>query len=127
MATSSETAGGEAMAGGVLRDRSDWDWRHRAVIGLAAVTGVIHLYIGVLADPGFAPAFYAAGVGWFLGAAVFLTSYWRRWMYLLAGLYAVVQILFWVFSGFQFLTIGIVDKVVELAFLALVVVLYRER
>ena len=127
MSTTTETGGSAAETGGLVRSREDWDGRHWAVIGLALLTGVIHLYVGMLADPGFAPAFYAAGVGWFLGAAVFLTSFWRRWMYLLAAAYAVVQIGFWVLSGFQFLTVGVVDKLAELAFLALVLVLYRDR
>ena len=122
MATSSDTAGSGATADGILRDRSDWDWRHRALVGLAVVTGLIHLYLGPIAFAGF----YAAGAGWLLGAAVFLTTYWRRWMYLVAALYAVVQIGLWVASGFQFLQLGAVDKAVELAFIAIAVQLYRE-
>ena len=114
------------LTGTAGHSRAAFDRRHWAAFGLAVLSGVLHLYVGVLAEPGFAPAFYLAGVGWLVGAAVFLTPYWRRWMYLVAGVYAVVQIGLWVASGFQFLEVGVVDKLAELALLVLVVVLYRE-
>ncbi len=122
MATSSETAGSGATADGILRDRSDWDWRHWAVVAFAVVTGLIHLYLGPIAFAGF----YVAGVGWLLGAAVFLTSFWRRWMYLMAAAYAVVQIALWLVSGTPFLELGVVDKTIEIALIAIAVQLYRE-
>ena len=109
-------------AGGLLRSRDAFDTRQWAVLALAVVTGLVHLYVGLEAGV----PFYVAGVGWLVGAAVYLTSFWRRWMYLVAGLYAVVQIALWLLAGTPFFAIGVVDKVVEVAFLALVVQRYRE-
>lgn len=98
--------------------RSGLEW---VAAGLAVVTGVIHLSLGLTRG---IPQFTAAGVGFLLGVAVFLTRYWRRPFYLVAALYAAVQVVLWVQGGMRLFEIAVVDKAVQVAFVAVVLYLY---
>jgi len=89
---------------------------------LAVVTALIHIYLGV--TEGLTP-FVLAGIGFLLGAVVFLTAYWRRWFYLVAALFAAVQIVLWIVAGMRFFQIGAADKVVQALFVVVVLYLYR--
>ena len=100
---------------------------HWAGIVLAAITGVIHLWLGV----SFAPAalglsFLFAGVV-FLGAIVgVVLDVRRRLLYLLGIPFTAGQIPLWLAANWPDLgTIGIADKVVQVALIAVLVVLYR--
>jgi len=95
---------------------------HWAAVALAAVSGVIHVYLGVVEG---IPPFVVAGVGFFVGIAVFLTRFWRRLFYPVAAVFAFVQIALWLAGGMRFFTLGVVDKVVQAAFVVVVLYLYR--
>ena len=118
------TEGADARPLFTLDSRTGVHW---AAVVLAAVTGAIHLFLGVRVV-NFAPAmgylFVLAGLGFFGGIAVFLSRYWRRELYLVAAGYAVLQILAWLALG-QFNALGYVDKAVQVGFVALVIYLYR--
>lgn len=91
-------------------------------VALAVLTGLIHVYLGVTRG---VPPFTVAGVGFFLGVAVFLTRYWRRAFYLVAAVFAAVQVLLWVLGGMRFFQVGVVDKLVQVALVAVALALYR--
>lgn len=95
---------------------------HWVAVALAGVTGLIHLSLG-LAN-GIAP-FVVAGVGFLVGIAVFLSRYWRRWLYLVAAAFALVQVVLWLAAGMRFFAIGVVDKAVQVAFVAVTLYLWR--
>jgi len=72
---------------------------------LAAVTGIIHLFLGPQVM-GFSQTlgylFILNGVGFIGGAIVYLTRFWRRELFLVAAGYAVVTFLaFFFFGGFE--------------------------
>lgn len=100
---------------------------HWVAIATALVSAVIHLYLapkvlnfnqmmGIL--------FILAGVGYVGGIAIFVTDYWRRSLYLVAALFTVVQIVFWVVTGMNNPTFGYPDKAAQVIFTAAVGLLY---
>lgn len=106
----------------------DFDWRHWAVVALAVITGVIHLWLGV----GFVPealgwAFLVAGVGFLAGVVALLVDYRRRLVYLLGVPFTLGQIVGWyVVNAPDFSPLGYADKVIQVVLIVLLVVLYRE-
>ena len=101
---------------------------HWAGIVLAAITGVIHLWLGV----NFAPeplgiSFLVAGVG-FLGAIVaILVDYRRQLLYLLGIPFTAGQIVAWAaLNAPDFSPPGIADKIVQVLLIVVLVVLYRQ-
>jgi hypothetical protein len=101
---------------------------HWAGVVLAAVTGVLHLYLGVsfISTP-LGPAFIVAGLGFLGGVAALLVDYRRRLLYLLGIPFTAGQIVIWyVVNAPDFGTLGIVDKVVQVLFIVVLVVLYRQ-
>lgn len=96
---------------------------HYAAMGLAAITGVIHLYLYYV--QGFAP-FLLASLGFFgaIGLILVLPAY-RPWLYLVGIPYTLVQMAGWIAAGMPDFVLGVVDKVVQVALIALLVVLYR--
>lgn len=61
---------------------------------MAIVTGALHLLIvGRAPDQTLQILFALNGLGFLGGAALYLTRYWRRELYLVAALYALVTIL----------------------------------
>lgn len=95
---------------------------HKAAMGLAAVTGLIHLYLGVVAE---LPIFILAAAGFFFGiGALFMLSRPRRvYLYVLGILFTAGQIAIWLAVGAPNLTFGIPDKLAQVALIALLVVL----
>lgn len=91
-------------------------------IGLVFVTGVLHVYAGIV--EGRIPV-SLAGVG-FLGAIVlYVVDYRRRLLYLVGILYTAVQIPLWyVANAGSFTTLGYVDKAVQVVLVALLAYLY---
>jgi len=91
-------------------------------LGLVFVTGVLHVYAGVIEGR---PPVTLAGVG-FLGAMVlYLLDYRRRLLYLVGIVYTAVQIPIWyaVKAG-EYTVVGYVDKAVQVVLVALFVYLY---
>lgn len=89
---------------------------HMFAIVLAAITGIIHLYIGF----GFGgPELILAGVGFLGGTGLFLASVKRRWLYGLAIPYTIIQLFLWIEMGQPFIRFGIVDKFVQILLILL--------
>ena len=101
---------------------------HWAGVVLAAVTGVIHLVLGVrFIDSPLGWSFLVAGLGFLGGVAALLVDYRRRLLYLLGIPFTAGQIVIWyVVNAPDFGTLGIVDKVVQVLFIVVLVVLYRQ-
>ncbi|MFC6939174.1 hypothetical protein ACFQE8_04250 [Salinirubellus sp. GCM10025818] len=100
---------------------------HWAGVVLAVVTGVLHLVLGVsFGLSGFGISFVVAGLGFLVGAAAVLVDYRRRLVYLLGIPFTLGQIVIWYFvNAPDFSPLGIFDKVVQVAFVVVLVVLYR--
>jgi len=100
---------------------------HWLGIALALATGVIHLYLGASFLPsGLGISFVLAGIVFLAGALAILVDYRRKTMYLLGLPFTIGQIVVWyVVNAPDFGTLGIADKVVQVAFVAVLVVLYR--
>jgi hypothetical protein len=100
-------------------------------IALAAVTGAIHLLLGVRFVPSpIGVSFLLAGLGFFGAVALLLLDYRRRLLYAVGVPFTAVQILLWyVFNEPTSLgevgTLGLVDKVAQVALVVVLVVLYR--
>lgn len=96
---------------------------HALAMTLAGVTGLVHLYLYVA--QGFLP-FLLAGLGFFgaVGLLLVLPAY-RRWVYLAGIPFTLVQMGGWVAAGMPDFTLGVADKVVQLALIGLLVVLFR--
>lgn len=100
---------------------------HQAGIALAAVTGVLHLYLGALGAPSpLGVSFIVAAVGFFAGAAAVVKNYRRPLVYLLGVPFTLGQIVAWyVVNAPNFSTLGYVDKAAQVGLIAVLVVLYR--
>lgn len=99
---------------------------HYAAIGLAGVTGLIHLYLYYAQE--FLP-FLLAGLGFFgaVGLLLTLPSY-RPWLYLAGIPYTLAQMAGWYLAGMPDFELGVADKAVQVALIGLLAVLYlRER
>jgi len=100
---------------------------HWVGIVLAALSGVIHLVLGVsfISDP-LGWAFLIAGVGFLGGAIAVLIDYRRSLMYLLGIPFTAGQIVAWYFvNAPDFSALGIGDKVAQLILIGVLIVLYR--
>lgn len=97
-------------------------------LGLAAFTGVVHLYMAYeeLAEPVEAVVFLLAAAGFFLGIALFVRGLWPRWLFLAGAAYTGVQIPLWVVEGMEEFAVGAVDKVAQLALVCLLLYAYSQ-
>lgn len=102
---------------------------HWLGIALALATGVIHVYLGVsFAPSGLGIGFLVAGFVFLAGAYGVVADYRRSTLYLIGIPFTLGQIVIWyVLNAPDFGTLGIADKVVQVAFVAVLVVLYRRR
>lgn len=103
---------------------------HWIVVGLAALTGVIHLALGIMFFPGVQPvAFLLAGLGFFGGIFLFLRDYRRQQLYLGGVLFTALQIILylWLNQRVQptISPIEAIDKTAQVLLIALLIVLYR--
>lgn len=99
------------------------DGLHWAAVVLAVVTGLIHVYLGVV--EGRLPL-VIAGVGFFGGVGVFLAGYRGRWFYLAAIAYTAIQVVAWaVVNAGAYTVLGFVDKAVQLLLITVVADLVR--
>ncbi|WP_122089872.1 DUF7475 family protein [Halalkalicoccus subterraneus] len=102
---------------------------HWIAIALAALSGAIHLLLGVIV-PALAlrASFLVAGVGFFVGIGLVLAEYRRPLVYLLGIPFTAGQIVLWyVIVGPTLGTVGVldaVDKLAQVVLVALLVVLY---
>lgn len=99
---------------------------HWAGVVLAAITGVLHLFLGFsfVTEP-MGWSFIAAGVGFLAGCLGVLANYRRRLLYLLGIPFTAGQVVVWyVVNAPDLSTLGIVDKVIQVALVAVLVVLY---
>lgn len=93
-----------------------------AAIGLAFVTGIIHVYAGV--TEGRVPVLLA-GVGFLAAIGLFLVDYRRRQLYLVGILYTLVQLPLWyVAKAGEYTPIGYVDKTVQVVLILVLAGLY---
>jgi hypothetical protein len=100
---------------------------HWVGVALAAVTGVLHLALGAsFGLSGLGVAFLVAGVGYLGGIAAVLVDVRRRVAYALGVPFTLGQIVAWyVVNAPDFSVLGLLDKVVQVALIAVLVVLYR--
>jgi nicotinamide riboside transporter PnuC len=105
---------------------------HWLGIGLAAISGVIHLYLGVqFIGDGLGVPFLFAGVVFLVGIAAIVVDYRRRTFYALGVPFTLGQIVLWYVINADDInagdigTLGIVDKVAQVLLVAVLVVLYR--
>lgn len=101
---------------------------HWVGILFAAVSGVIHLTVGVPGLPsGLAVSFVLAGLGFFSAIALLLVGYRRRLVYAVGIPFVAAQIVLWfVLNGFPIDAIEAVDKVAQVGLIAILVVLLRQ-
>ncbi|PSP85926.1 hypothetical protein BRC83_02215 [Halobacteriales archaeon QS_1_68_17] len=119
--STADTAGG----GFELRTES-LTGRHWLAIVLAAVTGAIHLWLGVsfISSP-LGWSFLIAGIGFLAGTAAVLVDYRRPLVYLLGVPFTLGQVVAWyLVNAPDFSTVGYVDKAVQLALVAVLAYLY---
>lgn len=102
---------------------------HWAAVALAAITGVIHLALGVgsLDEPMGIP-FVLAGLGFLGGIVLFFLDFRRRLLYLVGILFTAAQfVLYFVINWPNVVSgSGLGDKAVQLALIVLLYLLYRQ-
>ncbi|MFB6139300.1 MAG: hypothetical protein ABEJ26_02555 [Halosimplex sp.] len=96
------------------------DW---VAIALATVTGVTHLYLYTTED--WLP-FLLAGAGFF-GAIALLVALprYRHWLYPLGALFVLSQIVGYLLLPLGPLWLGVLDKVIQVALIAVLAQLFR--
>lgn len=100
---------------------------HWAGIALAAVTGLIHVFLAAsfIPEP-MGWAFLVAAIGFFVGIWAVVVAYRTRLMYLLGVPFTAGQIGAWyVVNAPDFSPIGIGDKVVQVLLIVVIAVLYQ--
>jgi len=100
---------------------------HLVGVALAAITGVLHLYLAALFVPSpMGLSFLVAGVGFLAGCAAVVAGYRRPLVYLLGIPFTLGQVVAWyVVNAPDFSALGYVDKAVQVGLVAVLVVLYR--
>ena len=95
---------------------------HWVAIGLALLTGLIHVYAGAIEGR---PPVTLAGMGFFGAIGLFLFDYRRRQLYLVGIVYTLVQIPLWyVVKAGEYTPIGYLDKTIQGVLIVLLAVLY---
>jgi hypothetical protein len=117
----------ETATGGSTVETASLSPLHWAGIGLAAITGVIHLWLGVqFITSAMGISFLLAGVGFFAGAALVAMDYRRRLVYAAGIPFTLVQIVVWyLVNAPDFSPVGYLDKAVQLALIVVLGALYR--
>lgn len=95
--------------------------RQWAALTLAVATGVIHIFVGAVDAR---PPLVLAGLGFLGGVGLFLADYRRPLLYPVGALYTAVQIVAWaVVNAGDYTALGYADKAVQLALVAVLVLL----
>ena len=92
-------------------------------IALVAITGVLHVYAGVV--EGRAPV-TLAGVGYAGALVLFFLDYRRRLLYLVGIPYTAVQIPIWLVVKSEYGVVDYVDKAVQVVLILVLVYLYLQ-
>ena len=97
-------------------------------VALAAVTGLVHLYLVYeeRGDPLEALVFLGAALGFFAGIYLLLRYPTWRLLYLVGILFTGVQIPLWVLGGMDEFPLGVADKVVHVVLVFLLAYTYAE-
>jgi len=95
--------------------------RHWLAVALVVVTGVLHVYAGVVEGR---PPVTLAGVGYAGALVLFFLNYRRRLLYLIGIPYTAVQIPIWLVVKSEYGVIDYVDKAVQVALIVVLVSLY---
>lgn len=103
-------------------DVGSMTWAHWAVGVLAAATGTVHLYLYL--TEGF-PAFLFAALVFYAAIVGMLLNVYRRALYVLGVPFTAGQIVLWYLQGMPNFTLGVVDKVVQVALIVLLIYLFR--
>ncbi|XGI84404.1 hypothetical protein ACEU6E_03920 [Halorutilales archaeon Cl-col2-1] len=95
----------------------------------AFISGTIHLVLA----PGamefsamMGRLFLAAGVGYYIGIGWFLTKYWNRYLYPVAALLTLIQIVRWVQTGMNNMTFAAPDKIAQVIFIVVALYLFAQ-
>lgn len=94
---------------------------HWLAVALAAITGTVHIYLYL--NEGFLP-FLFAGVVFYGAIVAILLNVFRRVVYALGVPFTAGQIGIWVLMGMPNFTLGVFDKVLQIALIALLVYLF---
>jgi hypothetical protein len=118
MSTFTREEGRRPTETGVDTDAPSLTTVHKAAIGLAAVTALIHLYIGVTSD---LPVFILAAAGFFfgIGSLFMLGRRGRVVLYALGILYTGGQITLWLLLGMPSPLLAVPDKLVQTGLIAM--------
>lgn len=98
-------------------------------VGLAVITGVIHLALGVMFFPGTQPiAFLLAGLGFFGAVVLFLRGYHRRLLYLVGIPFVALQVVLYLLINQRadpaISPVEGIDKTVQILLIIVLIVLY---
>lgn len=99
---------------------------HWIGVALAAVTGVIHLALGVSYLPesvAFGVAFLVAAFGFLAGIAAVLVDYRRRATYALGIAFTLGQVVVWFAVNDEFTPVAVVDKLAQAGLVVVLAVL----
>lgn len=102
-------------------DTEKMSWAHWLGAVLAAVTGVIHVFLYV--NEGFVP-FLFAGVVFLAAVVALLLNLYRRLLYVLGVPFTAGQIGIWAAQGMPNMEIALVDKPVQAVLILLLVYLF---
>jgi hypothetical protein len=117
--TATETTGRRTLGGFGYRDET-MTTAHWVVAGLAAVTGGVHAYLYL--TQGFLPFGFAAVV-FFAAVVGLLLNVYRRVLYALGIPFTLAQVAMWYLQGMPDFALGVIDKAVQLALVAMLVYL----
>lgn len=103
---------------------------HWIAVALSAISGIIHLALGVMFFPGIQPvAFVLAGLGFFGAIALFLLDYRRRLLYLVGVPFIGLQIVLYLILNQQvdpaISPVEAADKAAQAVLIVILVLLYR--
>ena len=103
---------------------------HWVAIVLAAITGAIHLGMGIMFFPGVQPiSFILAGLGFFGAIVLVLINYRRRELYLLGIPFTALQIVLYLWINQRadpaISPLEAIDKVAQVLLIVILFVLYR--
>ena len=95
---------------------------HWLAIVLAFLTGVIHVFVGVV---GGRLPLTLAGLGFFGAIVLFLADVRRQLLYVVGIVYTGIQVVLWlVVQAGEYTTIGYVDKAIQVVLIAILAYLY---
>ncbi|MDY6775830.1 MAG: hypothetical protein SV253_07120 [Halobacteria archaeon] len=95
----------------------------------AFISGSIHLVLapGVMDfSQTMGMLFLTAGIGYYIGIAWFMTRYWNRYLYLVAALLTVIQIVMWVRGGMHNIPFAVPDKLSQVIFIGAALYLFKQ-